>query len=89
MPRVCLTDAQRKEAAERDAIKRMYRLVSDGLAVKMNRDKLTREMAGELVGITRQSVSIILAGNDIRLNIKTLFKLFHALGLEIKPRNQA
>lgn len=89
MARVCLTEKQRKEAAERDAIKKMYQCVSDNLAVKMNRDDLTQDMVGEMLGICRPSVAALLSGNDRRINITTQFKLFYMLGLEIKPRNQA
>lgn len=89
MARVCLTEKQRKEAAECDAIKKMYQIVIDSLAVKMNREKMTREQAGEMLGICCPSVSRLLGGKDLQINIKVVFKLLYILGLEIKPRNQA
>lgn len=83
MARVCLTEKQKREAAERDAIKRMRERISDNMAVKMNRDNLNREKVGNMIGITRQSVSDILAGNDLRLNISTVLKILYFLGLEV------
>lgn len=83
MPRVCLNDEQRKKAKEQDAIKAMRNSISDCMATKMNRERLNRESLGKIVGISRQSVSDILSGNDVRLNISTMLKLFYFLGMEV------
>lgn len=83
MPRVFLNDEQKKKAKEQDAIKSMRNSISDCMATKMNRERLNRESLGKIVGISRQSVSDILSGNDVRLNISTMLKLFYFLGMEV------
>lgn len=94
MARVCLTEKQRQEAAARDAAKKeqkavedMYLLVRNNMACKMNLEDLTQEQAGKKLGICHPSVSKILHGKDLQVNIKSLFKIFYWLGLEVRPRD--
>ena len=83
MPRVCLTEKQKKEAAERDAIKRMHEKVSSGLILKMNRENWTQQQVADVLGVSRYTVSNILSSQDYHISIETAFKLLYLLGLEV------
>lgn len=94
MARVCLTEKQRQAAAARDAAKKeqkavddMYLLVRNNMVCKMNLEDLTQEQAGKEMGICHPSVSKLLHGKDLQVNIKSLFKIFYWLGLEVRPRD--
>lgn len=90
MPRVYLTDAQRREAAaqkaekqQRQAVEGMYRKLADGLAVKKNRENLRNEDLGELFGVTRQTMARVLKCENVQLPVETVMKIIFALGLEV------
>lgn len=93
MPRVCLTDAQRREAAaqkaekqQRQAIEGMYQALADGLAVKKNRENLRNDDLGELFGVTRQTVTRILRRENVQLPMETMMKIIYVLGMEVKAK---
>lgn len=93
MPRVCLTDAQRREAAaqkaekqQRQAIEGMYQALADGLAVKKNREKLRNDDLGELFGVTRQTVTRILRRENVQLPMETMMKIIYVLGMEVREK---
>lgn len=93
MPRVCLTDAQRREAAaqkaekqQRQAIDGMYQTLADGLAVKKNRENLRNDDLGELFGVTRQTITRILKRENVQLPVETMMKIIYVLGMEVKEK---
>lgn len=83
MPKVCLTEAQRQEAA----IQATYQKVADGLAAKMNREHLTQQQIGDRLGITRQAVSKLLNASGMRIDVRTMLKVLHLAGMEVKRRD--
>lgn len=93
MPRVCLTDAQRRNAAaqkaekqQRQAIEGMYQALADGLAVKKNRENLRNDDLGELFGVTRQTVTRILRRENVQLPMETMMKIIYVLGMEVRAK---
>lgn len=95
MPRVCLTEAQRREAAaqkaekkQREAIDNTYRMLAGGLAAKKSLEGLRNEDLGAMLGMNRHSVARFLRCKDIQLPVETVLKIIYALGLEVKEREK-
>lgn len=93
MPRVCLTDAQRRNAAaqkaekqQRQAIDGMYQALADGLAVKKNRENLRNDDLGELFGVTRQTMARVLKCENVQLPVETMMKIIYVLGMEVREK---
>lgn len=91
MPRVCLTNAQREEAAQRKreqetqrAVERMQDLLVDKLAAKKNREGLNQTEIGTLFGVPRNTMSDLLHGENVRLPLNTAFRMLYELGLEVR-----
>lgn len=90
MPKVYLTEAQRREAAaqkaekqQRQAIEGMYQRVVDALAAKKNRENLNNDDLGELFGVTRQTMARFLKRENVRLPVEAMMKIVYVLGLEV------
>ena len=82
MPKVYLTDAQRRDAR----YQRILRELGDGLAILKVRNKLSNKALGHELGINHETVAKVLDGQEVKLNTKVLFQLFDLAGLEIKKK---
>lgn len=82
MPKICLTEEQRRKAR----YERNQRALADGMAIVKNRTKATnKDMAREL-GINHETLAKILGAEDVRIGVLTLFRLLDVAGLEIKHK---
>ena len=82
MPKVLLT-AEQKTA---DRNKKIRRAIADSLAVTKNRTRMSTQDLGEKIGISRNSVSKILAGESICLTMDNFIMLLDLAGLTIKRK---
>lgn len=82
MPKVFLTEAQRRDAR----YQRIRRAMGDGLAVLKVRERLSNKALGHELGINHETVAKVLEGQDVKLSTKTLFQMFDMAGLEIKKK---
>lgn len=80
MPRICLTEKQRQEAA----VARVYRELADGLAAKKNREGLRNEDLGLLLGMNRKAVGKFLRQEEMQISVESVFKILYVLGLEVR-----
>ena len=83
MPKVCLTESQRQEAA----IQATYQKVVDGVAAYQNRKQMTNEQLAAELGISRNSIPKLLHADSLHLDVRTLLKVLHLAGMEVKRRD--
>ena len=83
MPKVYLTEAQRKEAA----IQATYQRIVDGVAAYQNRKRMTNEQLAAELGISRNSIPKLLHADDLQMDIKTALKVIRLAGMEVKRRD--
>lgn len=81
MPKVCLTEAQRREAA----LIRQYQKLSDGLAAFMNRERLTKAQAANAIGIGYKSFIKLLCTEEVSVNVVGLLRILQVAGYKIVP----
>ena len=85
MPRVYLTAEQREAAA----IQRLQEMMADGLAVRKRRSQQTYAEMGRDVGITGQTMSRLMAGQNPRMTVSQVFCLMRMAGLTVSSRKEA
>ena len=81
MPKVCLTEAQRQEAA----LIRQYQKLSDGLAAFMNREKLTKAQTANAIRIGYKSFIKLLCTEEVSVNVVGLLRILQIAGYKIVP----
>lgn len=79
MPRVALTEAQRR----RDRYKRRSGALADGLAVYKSRARLNNEQLAAEIGIGKNTIPRLLAGEDVKLPIMAYWRLLEMAGLRV------
>ncbi len=84
MPRVYLTAEQREAAA----IERTKEMLSDGLAVRKRRNRQTYAEMGRDAGITGQTMSRLMAGQDPKMPVSQVLRLLRMAGLTVSRRNE-
>lgn len=80
MPKVCLTAAQKMEA--RSAGQR--RTIADGLSVWKNRNHMTNEAMGSVLGVSPESIAKLLGCEDVKLNYTVFLRVLDAAGVGIE-----
>ena len=88
MPRVKpLTEAQRR----RERYKIRSGKLADGLAVYKSRGRLSNEQLAAEVGIGKNTIPRLLAGEDVKLPIMAYWRLLEIAGLRVTDggRNEA
>lgn len=84
MGRVLLTDEQ-KAKARFDA---KSQLLADGLAAFKNRNHLTNRQISDGFGMCHTTITKLLEGDDVKLPIKTVWRVLEIAGLEVHPRKK-
>lgn len=83
MPKVALTEAQRRE----HRIEKRGQLLADGLASFKNRNRLSNENLAAELEIGRNSVANILSGCcDVKISIRKMFLLLEIAGIDLVPK---
>lgn len=80
MPTVYLTKEAREDAKRQE----MSRALGDALALKKHREKKTvMEMAQE-AGVARQSMEKLLNGENVRVEVLSMWKILEMAGMSVK-----
>lgn len=87
MPRVALTEAQRREYRYKDR----SGTLADGLAVYKSRKRLSNEQMAAELGIGKNTIPRLLNGEDVKLPIMAYWRLLEIAGLRVinGGRNEA
>lgn len=80
MPKVLLTEAQRRQAR----YERRSSILADGLAAYKVRERLTNERLAVDLGIGKNTVTRLLNGEAVSLPIMTYWRLLEIAGIEVK-----
>lgn len=80
MPRVYLTQ-EAKEAARRGE---MSRALGDALAMKKHRERKSVEDLAKEAGIARQSMDKLLRGENVRVEVLSMWKILEMAGMTVK-----
>lgn len=80
MPKVCLTQEQREQAAN----ERRRQLIADGMAAYKNRNRLSDEALGRRLGLGRNTVARILNGEEVKLETDKHFKVLAVSGYQMR-----
>lgn len=82
MPKVLITQEQRAEERSR----KMREAIADGLCITRRRSGLSIEALGRTAGVGRNTMSKILAGEDVTLSVNTLLRLLDLAGMSLTGR---
>lgn len=82
MPKVLLTHEQRLD----DRNKRMRNAIADGLCITKRKTGMNLTEMGEKTGVSRNSMSKILSGEDVILPISSLMRILDLAGLTLKKK---
>lgn len=82
MPKVLLTQEQKLE----DRNRKMRVAVADGLCVTKRRTGMNMEEMGAKVGVSRNTMSKILSGDDVILSMSCLIRVLDMAGLTLKRK---
>lgn len=82
MPKVCLTEAQRKRAR----CEAKSRMLGDGLAVYKARGHFTNQDIADELGIGRMGVARLISGEDLTMPIYAVWRLLDLAGLEVRRK---
>lgn len=82
MPKVYLTEAQRKRAR----CEAKSRILGDGLAVYKARGHLTNQSIADELGIGRMGVARLISGEDLTMPIYAVWRLLELAGLEVRRK---
>lgn len=82
MPKVYLTEAQRQEAK----LDRQSKMLGDGLTCYKALNRLTLEQIGTGLGMSKNTVLQIMNEKDVRIPIRTMWKLLDLVGLEVRRK---
>lgn len=80
MPRVYLTQ-EAKEAARRGD---MSRALGDALAMKKNRERMSVGDLAKEAGVARQSMDKLLRGENVRVEVRSMWKILEMAGMTVK-----
>lgn len=80
MPKVLLTYEQRME----DRNIRLRMKIADGLCATKNRGKMNMDELGAKAGVSRNTMSKILSGEDVTLTYSTFVRMLDLAGLVLK-----
>ena len=80
MPKVLLTHEQKLE----DRNKKLRVSIADGLCVTKRRTGMNMEEMGAKVGVSRNTMSKILSGDDVTLTMSSLIRVLDMAGLTLK-----
>lgn len=84
MPKVYLTEAQRKRAR----CEAKSRILGDGLAVYKARGHLSNQDIANELGIGRTGVARLISGEDLTMPVYAVWKLLDLAGLEVRRKDQ-
>lgn len=84
MPKVYLTEAQRKRAR----CEAKSRILGDGLAVYKARGHLSNQDIANELGIGRNGVARLISGEDLTMPVYAVWKLLDLAGLEVRRKDQ-
>lgn len=85
MPKVFLTQEQRLEERNR----KMRMAIADGLCIAKQRGRLSMTDLGAQVGVSRNTMAKILAGEDAVLPVSSVLRLIDFAGLKLKEKVEA
>lgn len=79
MPQVHMTQAQREQAA----LDKMRDTISDAVLVQKARNRLTYEQIGHGLEIGENTISRIINGYDVKLNLSQILRLMRFAGIKL------
>lgn len=79
MPRVALTEAQRRKVR----YERRSSELADGLIIYKTRQKLNNEQLAAEIGIGKNTIPRLLNGEDVQLPIMAYWRLLELAGLRV------
>lgn len=80
MPRICLTEEQRQQAA----LDKTYQKIVDGLAAFQNRERMNNGQLAEYLGINRKSLTKLMQTDSLQIDVRVLLKVIRKAGMEVR-----
>lgn len=84
MPKVLLTHEQKLE----DRNIKLRNAIADNLAITKRRTGMNMESMGAKIGISRSTMSRLMAGDDVTMSMSSLIRLLDLAGLTLKRRTE-
>lgn len=66
--------------------RKMRNIVSDGLSAYKNRNRMSQEDMGGVLGVGRETVGALLRGENVKISYDALLRVFDVAGIELTER---